>query len=132
MAPPVDPVKVALSVGNILTAAPLNAPAVATAVDTKAASKLKLQTRLTRGGLLTAVVATFEESDDDVTYSPVMDPAAPSALVPLTITRTTNLTENFTYVIDVSGFNFVRVTLNGTAATAADTADLLASTVRGD
>ncbi len=124
---PVVRLAASTSLGTLLTDGELDSSPVTGIIDVDKFERLVVQTRLTRGGAATNVQCTVEESIDGVTFSAAMfADQSTGALTPMVFTRTTSVTENFSFFIDCTGYKNLRLTFDGAAATAADTVTVLA------
>lgn len=130
--PRTDDVKVTSAVATGLAVAPLNAPAVSDVMDVRDSSQIGVNIDFVRGGAATAVVTTVEVGSAVGGPFFVLQDVTAGAATPLTITRTTSVSEQFAFQFDVTAFEFVRLTFNGTVATAADTVTVTVDKTRGD
>lgn len=131
--PRTDAVKVTEALATGISVDPINAEVTSLALDVRDSSQIAVDTDFVRGGTATAVVFDVEESDDGSTgWSVVQKQDAAGALTPLQLTRTTSASGRFTFPLDVTPFQFVRLKINGTTATAADTVTVTANKTRGD
>ena len=130
--PRTDNVKVTAALATGISEEPLNVEVTSDALDVRDSSVIAIDTDFVRGGAATAVVFDIEESDDGSTGWSVVQKEIAAVITPLAMTKTTSVSGRFTFPFDVTPYQFVRLLINGTSATADDTATVTASKTRGD
>ncbi len=111
--------------GEIITAGTLDAEVTSLTLDVRHLRQLTLFIALTRGGALTALIMSADCGPDGVNWFPLQnqDETPPDkALVPATKTKTTSITESWSFNTEVArlGGPFLRFRFTGTGGEVGD------------
>ncbi len=116
-----------------LSAVALNASAAtrtSAAIIVETWSLLKVQVRLTQVAA-SDINLTFEESDDETTWSKITHEDTDQAVTPYNPVAAVTEDVNLTFRLDVSGFRYVRFTVAGTSGGAGDLVTVVTGKARG-
>lgn len=129
--PKTKPVKSIVELGCCLLEGPLdNGPIYTNALNIRDATDIEVDVTFVRGGTATGMIITMEAAHADIgPWFAVMEVNASGDAIPLTVTRTTSISENFSLVYSVVVHQFVRFGFAGVTGTVDDTVSVLVSKI---